>query len=189
MSDIHIVSSNNLEHFKQLARKLKRSEGIPHHSALERVAMSLQFDNWHQIAVAAAETRHSEMAHRSGLIIGLDVKDASEYRFDQDGVFVEDHRLWHFCREQLFQNYLASTDDEGRTFASRWPEEVLRGEFEMDPNTVLYRYAAPNLPTSLDEVFSMSRQRCFFAPLYVWFRGEFIDVFDCLSEDGTMMVW
>jgi hypothetical protein len=190
MPHIHIVSSKNFEQFKQRARRLKRSEGIPHHLALERVARSLKFENWHQITVAAAETSLSEAAHRAGLIIGLDVKDASEYRFDHDGTFIEDHRLWHFCAAELFQNYCLSTDDEGRTFESMSTAEELREEFEMGQaqDTVLYRYTGPTLPATVDNVFAMSRQRCFFAPVYVWFKGQFIDVFDHLSEDG-MMVW
>lgn len=188
MPDIHIVSSKNFEQFKQRARRLKQSEGIPHHLALERVARSLNFENWHQITAAAAATSLSEAAHRSGLIIGLDLKDASEYRFDHDGTFVEDPRLWHFCEAELFQNYCLSTDDEGRTFESMSTVEELRDEFEMGHDTVLYRYTRTALPESLDDVFAMSRQRCFFAPVCVWFRGQFIDVFNHLSEDG-MMEW
>ncbi len=188
MPDIHIISSKIFEQLKQRARRLKQSEGIPHHLALERVARSLNFENWHQITAVAAETRVSETAHRSGLIIGLDVKDASESRFDHDGTFIEDNRLWHFCEAELFQNYLLSTDDEGRTFESMSTVEELREEFEMGQDIVFYRYTPTDLPANLDAVFSISRQRCFFAPVYVWFRGQFIDVFNHIGEDG-MMVW
>jgi len=119
----------------------------------------------------------------------LDIKDASEANFDADGTFTEDPRLWHYCKGQLFQNYLSSTDDEGNTFGSMAPEAELLEEFEMSCDTILYRYCPSILPTDLDDVWNLSRKRCFFAPQYIWFRGQFIDVFDHFSDDGRMMVW
>ena len=190
MSDIYIVTAKNFEQFKQRARKLKQSEKIPHHEALERVAKSLNFENWHQVTVAAAETEAAENAHRSGLIIALDVKDASEYDFERDGAFVEDLRLWRFCEAELFDDYRLSKDDDGRTFESTSTKEELQEDFENDlTNVVLYRYTHDALPSSIDEALAMSRERCFFAPLYVWLNGRFISVFDYLSEDGKSMRW
>jgi len=188
--EVPIITAKNFEQFKQRARKLKQSEKIPHHEALERVAKSLNFDNWHQIALAAAETEPAENAHRSGLIIALDVKNASEYDFEHDGAFIEDHRLMRFCEADLFNDYRLAKDDEGRTFESTSTKEELQEDFENDlTNVVLYRYTHDALPSSIDEALAMSRERCFFAPQYVWLKGQFICVFDYLSEDGYSMSW
>lgn len=184
MSNSHIVSAKVLEKLKQRARKLKKCEGIPHNQALEKVAKSAGFDNWHQVTVSAAETAYVETAHRSGLIIALDIKDALENQFDRDGVFVQDDRLYYFCQEDLFQHYRLSEDDEGRTFESRMPIEALREEFEMSCDEMLYRYTGESLLRTMDEVFKLSFQRCFFAPVFVWFKGKFIDVSDYTREAG-----
>lgn len=182
MSDIYIVTAKNFEQFKQRARKLKQSEKIPHHEALERVAKSLNFENWHQVTVAAAETEAAENAHRSGLIIALDVKDASEYDFERDGAFVEDLRLWRFCEAELFDDYRLSKDDDGRTFESTNTKEELLEDFQnYSTNVILYRYTRNDFPSSVEDAFDMSRERCFFAPLYVWLKGRFISVFDYSS--------
>lgn len=190
MSHKYIVTSKNFEQFKQRAAKLKQSEKIPHQEALERVAKSLTFENWHQITIAAAETEAAENAHRSGLIIALDVKGASVYDFQRDGAFVEDFRLWRFCEADLFDNYRLSKDDEGRTFESTSTKETLLEDFQnYSMNVILYRYTRNDFPSSVENAFAMSRERCFFAPLYVWLKGRFISVFDYLSEDGKPMRW
>lgn len=190
MSNTYIIPTKIFEQLNQRARKLKRSEGIPHHEALEKVAKSLRFENWHQVTLAAEETRVAETARRYGLIIALDIKDALEYNFDHDGVFAQDDRLMSFCESDLFQNYCLSKDDDGRTFESTSTPEELREDFEADlDNVVLYRYTRQVLPATLADALALSRERCFFAPTYIWYRGQFIDVFDHVSHDGVTMQW
>jgi hypothetical protein len=64
------------------------------------------------------------------------------------------------------------------------PIEALREEFEMSCDEMLYRYTGESLPRTIDEVFKLSFQRCFFAPLFVWFKGKFIDVSDYTRGAG-----
>jgi hypothetical protein len=187
MSNTHIVSSKVFEQFKQRARKIKQSEGIADHEALERVAKSAGFDNWHQVTMVAADSAYAETAHRSGLIVALDIKHAMEYQFDRDGLFVYDDRLYYFCNEDLFQHYRLCGDDEGQTFESRMPIEELREEFDMACNEMLYRYTGPILPEAMDDVFKLSFERCFFGPVFVWFKGKFIDVSDYARGDGLVV--
>jgi len=70
------VTSDELEKLKQRARKLKREQKIPHYEALELVARSARFANWHQVVEAHKAMQPTEHAVRDGVVIAMDVKEA-----------------------------------------------------------------------------------------------------------------
>lgn len=190
MSYIVIIPTVAFEKLKQKARKLKRQRNIPHTEALEMVAQGISLPNWHQVTLHAQSTQVTEAAFKSGLIVALDIKDAMEYKFDQDGVFAADDRAHYFCRRDLFEAYKNATDDEGRTLASKYSEEELKEDFIDDLNNYyFYRYAPEKLPDTIDEVYRLCRERCFLLPREIWFKGRYINVLDDLSSDGRMMAW
>ena len=78
LADYPIFSSATFGKWKQEARALKRSSALPHHQALDQVAIAKGFDNWHHVVTEAKLNRLSEAAYRSGLVVAYDIKDAMD---------------------------------------------------------------------------------------------------------------
>jgi len=55
-----LTSTQTVEKFKQLAKKLKRNRGIPHAEALDKVAQQHSYNHWGHVAWCAKETLRLE---------------------------------------------------------------------------------------------------------------------------------
>ena len=76
---------------RRKAKKLVKQNGLAHHAALDVVARSGGvFADWHHFIEAAKATEPTERAFRSGLVVGMDIKDA---------LAIPDSKLVHFVRD------------------------------------------------------------------------------------------
>ena len=90
-----LLTSKDVEHLKQKARKLKQEEGITHTQALDKIAQRAKFNHWHHVCESYKRIEPTETAYRSGVIIAMDIKDADDF-YDEENLFVEDE-YGYFC--------------------------------------------------------------------------------------------
>ena len=76
-----IVTSVEVEKFKQEARKLKREQNISHTEALEVIAKRCGFDHWHQVTLCNEPCKASELAISKGIVLAFDWNEAEEIGF------------------------------------------------------------------------------------------------------------
>jgi hypothetical protein len=184
----YVFSAATLGKWKQQARALKRSTALPHHQALDQVAIAKGFDNWHHVVTEAKLNLFSETAYRSGLVVAYDIKDAMD-SWTPDDDFVDDLRVLDFCREDILAWYRRTdeeADEEERAATPRDPAEYQQDFQEWLNNVYFFRYCGPTLPTTPTKVLPLLSKRCFFAPMFIWFRGRFIEPFRDLAVDGVL---
>lgn len=64
------VTATAVESMKREAKRMRKAMGIPHHEALERVAVAKGFANWKAVAAAAATTAASVVSPLSTPPVG-----------------------------------------------------------------------------------------------------------------------
>lgn len=189
----YVFSSVIFGKWKQEARSLKRSSQLTHHQALDHIAKTKRFDSWHHVVTEAKLNRISETAYRSGLVVAYDIKDAMDH-WVPDASFIGDSRVIHFCEEDIFTWYQRGDDEAEGEEKDAIPTDPIeyREEFrEWLMNVHLFRYAGLNLPPTPTKVLPLLNERCFFAPMFIWYKGRFIDpwrdlaVNDCLDMSGN----
>jgi hypothetical protein len=184
----YFFSSADFGKWKQQVRRLKRVGGLPHHQALEQVAKSLEFDNWHHVVTEAKLNLVSETAYRSGLIVAYDIKAAME-GWEPDDAFVDEHRAMYFCKKDVFAWYRRNDDEAEGAEREAIPSDPVeyREEFEMWLGDLwLFRYCGSELPPTPAKVLPLVSERCFSAPLFFWHCGKFIDPWRDLAVDGVL---
>ncbi len=184
MTITYIVSSKTLSKFKQKARELKKSAGIPHHEALEQVAKNIGLPNWHKMAKSAEITAQTESAFLSGLIVAFDIKDGGS--FDPADTFVEDDQAIEFCEKDLVASYRQACEDEGEPATEEEVEEYR--QFEVG-NHVFFRYVGKDSPQNVREALNIVNAQSFWPPLYVWLNGKFNETYNenATSDDGEVV--
>jgi len=183
-----IFSSVTFEKWKQQARALKRSSGMPHHQALDQVAKENRFNDWHHVVTEGKRNQLSEAAYRSGLVVAYDVKDAME-SWSADDAFVEDSRILHFCENNIFNWYQQNdedVEDEDRPLTPSATSKYREHFEEWLQNICLFRYCASTLPASPADALPLFDERCFFAPMFFWLHGQFVDPWRDLAVDGVL---
>lgn len=173
-----LVSTDDLERMKKLARRLKKAENLPHHEALERIARHAHLDNWHQVVTANKEMLPTEQAIREGIVVAMDPKDC-EWQDELHpkspvGRFVADRILGALLKESIFQMEQEGIDEEdGRPNREKWSEAELR-EFvdEYMQELVFYRFEGDDPPETLQQVIDLVNEAVFFGPLCVWIKGK-----------------
>lgn len=188
MGTQHIFSSVTFEKWKQQARALKRASGFSHHQALDQIAKANRFDNWHHVVTEAKLNRISETAYRSGLVVAYDIKDAMD-NWIPDNSFIDDSRALHFCQEDIFTWYRQGDDEAEGDEKCAIPTdqaEYREGFQEWLMNVNLFRYVGSDLPTTPRKVLPLLNERCFFAPMFFWHCGKFIEPFRDLAVDGVL---
>jgi hypothetical protein len=188
MQNQYLFSSAIFGKWKQEARALKRSTNLMHHEALEQVARSKGFENWHQVVCEAKLNRASETSYRSGLLVAYDVKDAMDHWVPDDS-FVDDSRVLYFCEKDIFAWYRRGDDEaEGEEKAAipTNPKEYREDFDEWLTNVYFFRYVGPNLPASPPKSLPLLSARCFFGPMFFWHCGRFIDPWRDLAVDGVL---
>jgi hypothetical protein len=186
MNQTILLSTKDVEKLKQKARKLKRAEGLPHHEALDRVAVDAGLPNWHHICESAKQFKPTEKAFFAGCVIAMDIKDG--FDFDtEDGVFIEDHNAWALCRDDLFDdlaNRIDKDDPQERPLKETLSPEKLDDWFHDDlMNYTFFRLHAETSVATIGEVLKLVRDRSFWPPQFIWLRGEFYDTYDVPAMD------
>lgn len=184
----YIFSSATFGKWKQQARALKKSGDLSHVQALDHIARINRFDSWRHVVTEAKLNRISETAYRSGLLVAYDVKDAMD-NWRSDDSFVDDFRAFEFCRADIFAWYQRGDDeaeDEERLAIPQDPSEYQEEFDEWLTNVHLFRYVGPVVPPTPWEVLPLLDDRCFFAPMFIWHRGKFIDPWRELTVDGVL---
>ena len=188
MQNQYLFSSAIFGKWRQKARALKRLTNITHHEALEQIAKSKGFENWHQVVSEAKLNSASEASFRSGLIVAYDIKDAMDSWVPHDS-FVDDSRALYFCDKDIFAWYKRGDEEaehEEKAAISSDPDEY-REEFdEWLCNLHLFRYVGSDLPISPEQALPLLRKRCFFGPMFFWLNGRFIDPWQDLAVDDCL---
>lgn len=184
----HVFSSVTFGKWRQQARNLKRSSDIAHHEALELVAKANRFDSWHHVVTEARLNRITEIAFRSGLIVAYDIKDAMD-NWNPDATFIDDSRAFLFCEKDVFEWYRRGDDEAEGEEKAAVPTDpaVYMEEFgEWFMNVHFFRYVGPTLPPTPTKVLPLLDERCFFAPMFLWYRGRFIDPWRDLAVNDVL---
>lgn len=178
-----LLTSKDVGHLKQKARKLKHEEGITHTQALDRVAQQAKFNHWHHVCESHKFIEPTESAYRSGIIIAFDTKDAEDF-YDEENLFVEDDYAFWVCQDDMYREYREIINDDGIPIKNLKSEEELREDFEMDMmNYKFYRFIGNNIPKTLDNVLNLVTERCYWQPVYVWLSGGFYNTL--FQSDNT----
>lgn len=173
-----LISRRDVERLKREATRLKKSAGLPHHQALDRVASDVGFRDWHHVCQSAAEFAPTDDAHRTGLIIAYDQKEGSDFH-DEEGLFVEDPNGFIACYRDLFESYSNYIDEDGRRRKDTVEPSDLKEDFREDfGGHLFFRYVGTELPETVDDVLAVVRERAFWMPEYIWLRGSFHSMWD-----------
>lgn len=188
MQTQHVFTNLAFGKWKQEGRSLKRSSVLSHNQALEQVAKSKGFESWHHLSHEAKQNWITETAFRSGLIVAYSLKDAMD-SFDPSDIFVEDWRAYLFCEPSIRTWYATNNvDDEldeeyRRTLASaNDPDEP----DDWDSDVCLFRFCGSKLPATPRQVLPILGARCFFAPLFFWHKGRFVDPWQDLAINRVL---
>jgi hypothetical protein len=167
MSEALVVSAAALERWRRQARELKKERAIPHHAALDAVALETGFfRDWHHLIDAAKATEPTEAAFKAGLVVGVDFKNFEELSSARQG-FVEDERIAWFVVADYMKRH--------RELASETEAQEL-----LVLHVVYFRWHGA-IPRSGDEALRLAHRVFGASLLYARLRGA--RVFDVLSED------
>lgn len=172
-----IISSAAVQRLKQKAKKLKNSEGIPHHEALDRIAKETGvFQHWHQVTLSASETLPAEKAYTSGLCIAVDIKVYTEQSDFMQSPFCEDFRVAHFVEgdiRKLVEEdiYSEITADNIEYLSKEEINELVVIEMQ---GLVFLRYYGDNQPTNLVDVNKLVSKYCLWPPSNIWLNSILI---------------
>lgn len=160
MSDVLIIPSAAVEALRRKAKKLVKERGVAHHAALDMVARaSGAFSDWHHLIDAAKATEPCERAFKTGLVVGMAVKEAQDIR-PSLGQFVRDEQLVTFVRSAF-----------ERAHPKPWSEDVAGDWEDLDLQLVYFR-GVRAIPNSLDDALELCREDFIWPPRYVRLRGK-----------------
>jgi len=173
MSDIIIIMpSAQVDWLRRKAKQIRKETGVPHHEALDIVAREFgHLSDWHHVIESAKVTEPAERAHKTGLVIGMDVKEADDVNVSRLTHFVVDEQLYFFVLREYGKEGPVSWDDED--------EEARQIAHEF----VFFR-SKRLVPDTLDQAVAIAEKDFFFAPRYLRLKGErLIDPFEFGDED------
>lgn len=183
-----IISSADVEKLKQKARKLKKDSGTPHHEALDQVAHAAGFNHWHHVSESAKTFKPTEQAYYFGVIIAMDVKDATDFH-DPSGEFVEDPFAFALCADDIYAFSREADGDEGAGEDTHYEED--KNEWMQDEimNYVCFRLTGSNVPEHVNDVVTMVRKCSFWPPVFIWHKGVFQESpsDQAVDEDGEIV--
>jgi hypothetical protein len=178
VTDIHIIPAVTLSKLKKRAKEIQRSTQQPHHEVLDQLARERRLPNWHHLTLHAEETVLAETAFRSGVVIGIDLKEAMDSG-DGDENFRLDERVGFFCRPGLIEFLLKTWKEDGTRDARTEPrdevEELREAEDYADNQTVYYRYVGKKPVRNVYEAFTLAASMNYFPPDFVWLKGKLFE--------------
>lgn len=160
-----VISVNSVSHLKKKAKLLKRKLGCSHHAALEEVATSRGFRNWHHVTLAAKESAELEKRLNRGLFLLMEVKEG----LDEVGEDFEIAPEVMVMRAEEITAWYRSANPDDR--------EVTDAEIfqEANENFLCLRYVGTEkLPVPSKAVDAVA-ELTFWPPRLIWLRGELID--------------
>ncbi|MCG6202945.1 plasmid-related protein [Psychromonas antarctica] len=181
-----IVTSVQIEKFKQKAREIKREQNIPHTEALEVIAKRCGFDHWHQVTLCNAPCKASDLAISKGCVLAFDFKEAEEIGFD-DELLIYDSYLELAIKPKMLEIYsnLVDEDDElgHLNKESLSPEELYEYGEEFASDFRYFRLPENLGGSSLKEVLELLKGEVFWKPIYIWLQGTAVDLYHLPAED------
>lgn len=150
-----ILTRTDFEKLKQLARKLKKHDNIPHHEALELACAMTGFESWDE---AASINKNSEKKFKiKSIFFTYDIKDAFEIDDRRLFPMVQPNKLLLDAYHQYNGHFLDEEkldDDEALEY---FDEDLVT--LTLNP---LIRYI------SLSDIVNLQSEFSYFAPLYLW---------------------
>jgi hypothetical protein len=172
---IHIIRAKTVKKLRKEALALKKSQKIPHHEALDVAARKFDFNNWEHLQKSAAITAISEESYRSGFVIAMDIKDATEHPPSKASHFVQDDQVYALIYMDFFtqREYKRQEDltEDDRYFLE-----------DLEVNYVYFRYTG-QIPKTVEKAFEIAENEFFFLPEYVWLKGKWYDRFGVFDYD------
>jgi hypothetical protein len=183
-----VVSSKTIRQLKQKAKQKKRTQSITHTEALEHVALEAGFANWHQVTHANSHLLEAEKALKSGVIIGMDIKDGMN-DFDSitgDGTFIYDEFLPMLCATSFRKMMKCNPDPDdqvGRLPAETMTDDEFKEWFQTNLDNNMYFRLGHEMKTScIQDVVDLLNERSFWPAFYIWFQGHLYE-FEKSYED------
>ena len=175
---IHIIRARTVNKLRKEAIALKKLLNIPHHEALDVAARKFDFNDWEHLQKSAAMTSISEEPFRNGYVIAMDIKDALDNPQSKASHFVQDDQIYaliymDFFTERKYERQEDLTEDN-RYFLE-----------DLEVNYAYFRYTGQT-PKTVEKAFEIAENEFFFAPGYVWLKGEWYDHFGLFDYDESL---
>jgi hypothetical protein len=106
-----------------------------------------------------------------------------------DDSFVDDWRVLHFCQGDILDWYRRNDDEADGEERAAVPTDPAEYQDEFDEwltNVPLFRYCGQALPVTPTKALPLLSERCFFAPMFFWLRGRFINPWRDLAVDNFL---
>lgn len=178
MADIYIIPAVALSKLKKRAKAIQRATQQPHHEILDQLARDRRLPNWHHLTLHADKTASAEAAFRSGVVLGIDPKEAMDSG-EGDENFRRDERVGFFCRASLVEFLLKTWKQEdareGRTEPRNEGEDLREAEDWADSQMVYYRYVGRKPIRNAYEAFNLATSMNYFPPDFVWLKGKLFE--------------
>lgn len=158
--EVYVIESSLLNALLKKAKALKKTNNIPHHEALDTIARTLRFTNWEHLKKSHNITELSENAYRTGLLWAMDMKDAEPLK--TDGIV------------QDFQSQVMILTDFVKERGGISEDDQIFLEDTLDFN-IFYRYEGKT-PNTIEQARELIDEYFYFAPQYIWLRGEWYDM-------------
>lgn len=183
-----VFSASTFGKWKQEARAIKRATQISHNEALEQVAAAKGFESWHHLTHEAKLNSVTETALRRGLIVAYSLRDAMD-SFDPGDIFLEDWRALSFCKDEIVAWYATNNDERDDDYVpivTLGSYDVPEEPDDWSDDVCLFRYCGPTIPATPREALPIFDAQCFFAPLFFWHKGQFIDPWRDLAVNRVL---
>ena len=179
MSEItHIIRARTVKKLRKEAAALKKSQKIPHHEALDIAARKSDLNNWEHLQKSATITAISEVPYRSGFVIAMDIKDATEHPPSKGSHFVEDDQVCAL----IYMDFLTQREYKRQEDLSEDDRYFLE---DLEINYVYFRYAG-QIPKTAEKAFEIAENEFSFPPEFVWLKGKWYDRFGLFDYDELL---
>ena len=114
-----------------------------------------------------------------GIFLAMSWKESSSLR-TYDEVFIPDHRLGYFCKQEL-REYLENCIDYDEDLNRPFKESLNGREFEeffseWFEDLVFFRLGSSRKAKTFNQVLRLHHTRSFWPPRFVWIQGERYDL-------------
>ena len=185
-----IITSSQVQHLKQAARKLKRKDNLTHTKALDVVAQRASFNHWHHVTLSNNLIKPAEDAFRSGIVMIFDFKESDCIDTER---LIEDHRLAYTLDETMFEIFANTIDVDDEKYRqlkdTLTPEELCEYFDEEFENYVFYRLSPSMSNFTIEEAVSFIRQHSFWMPRHLWLKSVYFDTYSLekIDEDDNLL--
>ena len=187
-----LVTTKTFEILKQKAKKLKKETGIPHHKALEKIALDSGLNNWKKVCLGNEPYKLSEEAYKNGAILAMDIKDGMESMGIKDVDLVEDSTvIADVIRADVYLNFINSInedDPQKRNIKESMSEIEINEWFKEYINGFLFFRINKN-SLSMKQVLGISNRYFFFPPEFIFINGQYLNTYDfpATNESGKVV--